>query len=177
MKRARRIVITGFMAAGKTSVALSLARLLKCDAVDLDRVISEHEKRSIYELIKERGEDSFRGAETLMLRTVLEGMTAHVIALGGGAWTFETNRKLIAEHGCLTVWLDAPFNLCWERIEREKGTRPLALDRQSAHRLYRERRPLYELAALRVEVGDEMTADETAYALLKTMRRLRFVKG
>ena len=52
----RRIVITGFMAAGKTSVALALARLLDCGVADLDAIISEHERRSIGELIKGRGE-------------------------------------------------------------------------------------------------------------------------
>ena len=175
-RKPRRVVIVGFMAAGKTSVALALARLLNCEMVDLDAIISEHEKRTIAELITERGEDAFRGVETFMLRDVLERMTTFVLALGGGAWAFETNRNLIAEHECLTVWLDAPFNLCWQRIEREHGTRPLALERQSAHRLFRERRPLYELASLRVRVGEEKSADETAADLLKTMRRLRFVK-
>ncbi|HST52578.1 MAG TPA: shikimate kinase [Pyrinomonadaceae bacterium] len=171
-RAARRVVITGFMAAGKTTVAKALARRLSCEMVDLDAIISEYEKRTIGELIKERGEGAFRGAETFMLRAVLERVPSFVLALGGGAWTFEKNRELIAERGCLTVWLDAPFDLCWRRIEREHGTRPLALDRPSAHRLFGERRALYELAALRVEVREEMTADETAAEVLKAMRRL-----
>jgi shikimate kinase len=176
VKGARRIVLVGFMAAGKTSVAHALARLLKCEAIDLDQVISEGERRTIRELIEERGEDAFRRAESFMLRAVLERADARVVALGGGAWTVESNRALIAERGCLTVWLDAPFELCWKRIESEQGTRPLALDRGAAHRLYRERRPLYELASLRLPVVEESSADETAAELLKAMRRLRFVK-
>lgn len=165
----RRIVITGFMAAGKTSVAKALARQLGCEMIDLDEIISEHEKQTINDLIRERGEDAFRRAETLMLDSLLEKTPARVIALGGGAWTIERNRDLIKEHDCLTVWLDAPFNLCWERIEREQGTRPLALDRQSAHRLYRERRTLYELAAVRVQVAEEKSADDVAAELLKAV--------
>ncbi|HZT58628.1 MAG TPA: shikimate kinase [Pyrinomonadaceae bacterium] len=172
----RRVVITGFMAAGKTSVAHALARLLGCEAVDLDAVISEHEGRSIGELIDDRGEKMFREIETRTLRGVLENESARVIALGGGAWTFEANRDLIAEHNCLTVWLDASFDLCWRRIERERGTRPLAPERASAHKLFRERRPLYELAALRVEVGEELTADETAAEVLNAMRRRKLLE-
>lgn len=172
----RRVVITGFMAAGKTSVAHALARLLGCEAVDLDAFISEHERRSIGELINERGEKAFREAETRALRDVLESESARVVALGGGAWTFEANRELIAEHDCLTVWLDASFDLCWQRIEREQGTRPLALDRETAHRLYRVRRPIYELAALRVEVEEGLTADETAAEILKDLRRRRLLE-
>ena len=166
----RRVVITGFMAAGKTSVALALARLLGCEAVDLDAVISEHEGQSISGLINARGEEAFREVETRTLRDVLESRSARGVALGGGAWTFEANRELIAEHDCLTVWLDASFDLCWERIEREQGTRPLAPERAPALALFRERRPLYELAALRVEVGEGMTADETAAKVLNAMR-------
>jgi shikimate kinase len=166
----RRVVITGFMAAGKTSVAHALARLLGCEAVDLDAVISEHEGQSISGLINARGEKAFREVETRTLRDVLESESARVVALGGGAWTFETNRELIAEHDCLTVWLDASFDLCWRRIEREQGTRPLAPERAPALALFRERRPLYELAALRVEVGEGMTADETAAEVLNAMR-------
>jgi shikimate kinase len=121
--------------------------------------------------------DVFRRAETMTLRVVLRRTDARVIALGGGAWTIEENRELIAAHGCLTVWLDAPFELCWGRIQREAGTRPLALDRASAHRLYRERLPLYGLAALRLPVAEGASAEETAAELLKVMRRLRFIKG
>jgi shikimate kinase len=171
-----RVVITGFMAAGKTSVARALARLLGCEAVDLDAIISEHERRTISELINERGEKAFREVETRSLRDVLESRSARVVALGGGAWTFESNRRLIAEHDCLTVWLDAPFDLCWRRIERERGTRPLAPERAPAHELFRERRPLYELAALRVEVGEEMSADETAVEVMDMMRRLSLLE-
>src|SRR5436305_3259732 len=176
MKRPqRRIVIVGFMAAGKTSVARALARLLGCEMIDLDETISEQEKRSIHELITERGEEDFRRAETRVLRALLEKNPARVIATGGGAWTVERNRDLIAEHDCLTVWLDAPFDLCWKRIGREQGTRPLAPDRQATHSLYRARRPLYELASLRGEVGEEKSAGEMAVEFLKMMRRLRFV--
>ena len=178
MKRPqRRIVITGFMAAGKTSVARALARLLGCEMVDLDETVSEQEKQSIRDLITERGEEIFRQTETQVLRALLEKNRARVIATGGGTWTVERNRGLIEEHDCVTVWLDAPFDLCWKRIEREKGTRPLAPDRQATHRLYSARRTLYELASLRVEVAEEKSADETAVELLRTMRRLRFVKG
>lgn len=164
------------MAAGKTGVAFALARLLGCEAIDLDRLISEGERRTIRELIEERGEDAFRRAESFMLRAVLERAGARVVALGGGAWTIESNRALIEEHGCLTVWLDAPFELCWKRIEGEQGTRPLALDRGAANKLYRERRPLYALASLRLPVVDGSSADETAAELLKATRRLRLVK-
>ena len=166
----QRIVLTGFMGTGKTTVAAALARRLNCRAIDLDEIISQHERRSVPALITEDGEALFRATETRILRIVLENKTASIIALGGGAWTLEQNRALVAAHDCLTVWLDAPFELCWERIISALDERPLARDRQSAHRLYDERRPLYELAALRISVNADKSADDVAVEIIQALQ-------
>src|SRR2546423_14804786 len=106
----RRIVILGFMACGKTTVAKELARQLECDFIDLDSFITQRYGRSPAEIIKQDGEDSFRDLETLALRDVLQQNDARVIALGGGTWTVPANRTLAALHDCMTGWLDAPFD-------------------------------------------------------------------
>lgn len=168
-QRQQRIVLTGFMCAGKTTVAVALARQLNCRAFDLDEIISQREKRSVPALITEDGEAEFRATETSVLRVVLENKTASVIALGGGAWTLERNRALVAAHDCLTVWLDAPFEVCWQRIISTEDARPLARDRQSAHRLYEDRRPLYALAALRVSISDDRSADDVAVEIIQAL--------
>src|SRR6266404_1916235 len=128
----RRIVILGFMGCGKTTVAKELARQLDCSFVDLDSFITERYRRSPAEIIQKDGEDSFREIETLALRDVLQDKHARIIALGGGTWTIPANRTLIALHDCLSVWLDAPFELCWERINAGETVRPLAPDREAA---------------------------------------------
>jgi len=173
----RCIIIVGFMGCGKTTVASALARLRNCGMLDLDEIISEQEDKTIFEIIKERGESGFRRAETFALSAVLKGKRASIIALGGGAWIIERNRALIAGHGCLTIFLDAPFELCWKRISAEDLVRPLALDQSSAHELYRERRPVYELADLRIPATEEKSADDLASEIVAKMKRLRFVKG
>jgi len=78
--------------------------------------------------------------------------SARVIALGGGAWIVEANRALVAQHDCLSVWLDTPFALCWERIQSSGTNRPLAPDRPTAENLYNDRRVSYEVSELRVAV-------------------------
>ena len=158
MKDAPRIVITGFMGAGKTAVARELARSLGCGALDLDEFIAEREGRGPRALIDEEGEAAFREIESRALGDALK-TKARVIALGGGAWTVERNRAAVAaEHDCLTVWLDAPFELCWERITGERGGegRPLGREREAARRLFEERLASYRLAAfhVRVTVGE-----------------------
>jgi shikimate kinase len=161
---ARRVVITGFMAAGKTTVGRALARLLEATFVDLDDAVLELEGRGPRELIDEEGEEYFRDAETRALLHVLERGDARVIATGGGAWALERNRALADAHGCLSVWLDAPFELCLERINAGGGPsdRPNARDPDRARQLYEQRLAAYRLARLRVAVEPDSSVEELA---------------
>jgi shikimate kinase len=103
---------------------------------------------------------------------VLEEGAARVVATGGGAWTLARNRSLVAEHGCLSVWLDAPFDLCLRRIEAEGGrdSRPFARATERAARLYEERLAAYRRADLRVAVAPESTTDELAAEIAAALR-------
>ena len=165
----RRIVITGFMGAGKTTVAKALAAHFNCRMIDLDYIITERERRSVPALISEEGEERFREAEHSALRVVLEMNRARVIALGGGAWTLRANRALITEHDCFTVWLDAPFELCWQRIIESEAVRPLARDRETAQRLYDERRAVYALAEMRIKADAERSAEALAAEIVSAL--------
>ena len=159
-----RIVITGFMGAGKTTVAAALARLASCRHVDLDAEISAREGRTPQQLIDQEGEAAFREIETRHLGNVLADKDARIVALGGGAWTLERNRRLVKGRGCLSVWLDAPFELCWQRVAGED--RPFARDLERARSLYEARRPAYGLAALRVGVTQGRSAADIAAEIL-----------
>ena len=157
----RHIVILGFMACGKTTVAKELARQLEYDFIDLDSFITERHGRSPAEIIQQDGEEKFREIETLALRDVLHRRDACVIALGGGSWTIAANRTLIALHDCVTVWLDTLFEVCWERIYSSSTVRPLATDRERAQALYTTRYPLYKQAKFRLATNGKMV-DELA---------------
>jgi shikimate kinase len=171
----RPVVITGFMGAGKTTVGRALANLLGGTFVDLDDAVRELEGRGPRELIDEEGEDYFRESETRALRRVLERGEAHVVATGGGAWTLARNRSLVAGHGCLSVWLDAPFDLCLQRIEAEgdRDSRPNARDAERAGRLYEERLAAYRLADLRVPVTPQSSVEELAAEIAAALRGRR----
>lgn len=167
----RRIVLTGFMGAGKTTVARALAARLGCAMLDLDAAIVERTGRSIEVIIDVDGEARFRQIETNVLRDVLEKCDAGVIALGGGTWTIEANRALIAAHDCLTVWLDVPFALCWQRIAGAPGTRSLARARKHTHALYDARRAAYKLAAWYVYLSEERSAEDVAAEIAALIKR------
>ncbi len=170
-ERAQPIIITGFMGAGKTTVASALARRLACAMIDLDRFIEKREGRTAQAIIDEDSEPTFREIESAALRDALAIKSARIIALGGGTWTISDNRALIKEHGAFTVWLDAPFELCWQRITSGNLSRPLARDLKSARRLYDERRSFYDQATLRVRVNDGKDADAIAAEIAEALSR------
>jgi len=160
------IVITGFMGSGKSRIARELARRLAVPMLDLDERITARSGRSPAQLIVEDGEAAFRSVESEMLGDVLRNNEAQVIALGGGAWIQAANRELVEQHGCLSVWLDATFETCWTRIESSAEDRPLGKTREQALVLFQQRRPVYELARIHIEIREEHFDDLVSRIIL-----------
>lgn len=175
MTKDSRIVITGFMASGKTTVAEELARLTGGGLIDLDRELTRREGRSVCAVIENDGEAFFRRLETSVLKVVLEDERVRIVALGGGAWATERNRALIAERDCQTVWLDVPFELSWTRINEMDGgakeERPLARDYAQTKKLYEARRAFYALAQFRIDAGAGKTAEAIALEIVALCSR------
>lgn len=156
------------MGSGKSTVASVLAQLLNCEWIDLDEIIKQDEGRSAGQIIEEDGERSFRQIETRALSKVVKDPTAQVVALGGGAWLSDGNRKLISDQGATSVWLDAPFSLCWKRILA--GTmRPLARSETEALNLFTQRRSSYELADVCVQLTEHKSAEEAAAEIVQAL--------
>ena len=150
------------MGSGKTAVAKVLAAQLKLDMFDLDEFIAARIGRTPAQIIVEDGERAFRAIETDALTNLFETARSSVISLGGGAWIEEPNRQLINKSNCLTIWLDTSFDECWKRIQSSSEDRPLGKTEQQAYELFERRRPIYQLAAIHLEVRPGETATEIA---------------
>lgn len=165
-----RIFLTGFMAAGKTTVGRELAALLEARFVDLDGTIEEHAGASVARIFSCDGEDRFRRLE----RETLERVTAAggdplVVATGGGTMTDERNRRLMAESG-LVVWLDPDFEILSDRLTRAAaGERPLFRDPQQARRLLERRRGDYRHADVRLEIAADEGPRDVAARILERL--------
>src|SRR5205823_12787324 len=91
------IFLVGFMGAGKTTVGKALAERLGWRFIDLDDAIEAHEGRKIAEIFRASGENEFRRAEAEALCSRIEQLDSRnptVMALGGGAYGQEPNRRL-----------------------------------------------------------------------------------
>jgi shikimate kinase len=160
MNSTHPIVITGFMGCGKSKVARELARRLTVEMIDLDDRITAHQGQTPAQLITGKGEPAFRAIETNTLREVLQTGAAGVIALGGGAWIESANRDLIDQHNGLSVWLDVPFAVCWERISASTEDRPLGKTIEETEDRYNLRKPIYALARIHIPVTAHESVDD-----------------
>ena len=174
MDRDKRIVLTGFMGVGKSTVARFLASLLDCRRVDLDSFIEQSEKKTIAEIIKTEGEKRFRQLETENLQTILLNEKTQIIALGGGAWTMEENRRLIKERNLTTVWLESSFEHCWRNIRMSKRERPLAKNKIVTRQLFEEREKFYCLADWHFIIKPDLTSFEIAKKIAEEVFSLKF---
>ena len=141
-KNATKILLTGFMGAGKSTVGRALAARLGIGFADLDDEIAAAAGTPIPGIFAARGEAGFRALETETARAVLARPGSEVVASGGGFPTFEANRALVRGTNTLVVHIDAPFETLWARIAGGDG-RPLAKKREDTAALYERRAPDY----------------------------------
>jgi shikimate kinase/3-dehydroquinate synthase len=137
------LVFVGFMGAGKSTVARSVAAELGTDALDSDLELERELGEPLAAYFDREGEPAMRAREEDVVLRLLERPGAAVVALGGGALGSARVREALRRH--TTVYLDVAPDDAWRRASR--GDRPLARDRGLFERLYRERRPVYEAAA------------------------------
>lgn len=154
------------MASGKTTVGAALANRLDRRFIDLDPLIVAKAGCSIAELVAREGEERFRQIESEVLREAATSQS--VIAPGGGAINRAENREVMLQAGVM-VWLDAPFELCWQRIRQDAVIRPLAATEEAARERYEQRLPLYRQAAVHVAIDETQTPEEIAKAILNRL--------
>jgi 3-dehydroquinate synthetase/shikimate kinase len=134
------IVLVGFMGAGKSTGARSLAAELGGQALDSDREIEARLGEPIESYFDRHGEEAFREQEESVACELLARGDAPVIALGGGAVQSERVREALTRHTVVHLEIDPED--AWHRASG-KG-RPLARDPGRFESLWRDRRALYE---------------------------------
>jgi shikimate kinase len=167
----RRIALTGFMGAGKTTIGRLLAARLGWDFLDLDAYIESRTGLTVPAIFATHGEPHFRQLESSALASAL-GRPNLILALGGGTPEVLTNRLLLEQTPATsTIFLDAPFPALFDRCMMQAlnpGTpeRPVLADPTTAEARFLLRQPIYRrLARLTIDTADK-TPEQTISALL-----------
>ncbi len=159
----KRIILIGYMGAGKTTLGKKLAREMNLEFIDLDWYIENRFHKKVSELFQERGEEGFRILERNMLHEVAEFENV-VISSGGGTPCFFDNIGYMNEQG-LTIYLRADVETLKVHLSMGKQQRPL-IAQKSGEELktfirdsLTEREPYYTQARLVFDV-EKMDSNE-----------------
>src|SRR5580698_7440156 len=93
-QRLSRLILTGFMGAGKSTVGAMLAQELGWRFIDLDEFIETASQSTVADIFRDHGEADFRRRE----RQAVEQLSSQdqiVLALGGGTVEDESTRSLL----------------------------------------------------------------------------------
>ena len=118
-----RIILIGYMGAGKTTVGKALAKELGIIFYDLDWYIESRMRKSVAQIFAERGEEGFRKIEHNMLHEVAEFEDV-IISCGGGTPCFFDNMDYLNQQGQV-VYLKADPEVLYKHLLMGKGDRPL----------------------------------------------------
>jgi shikimate kinase len=162
----RRIVLTGFMGSGKSTVGPLVAARLGWRFVDVDERIESEAGCRIAEIFTRHGEAVFRERERDTIARLAED-DALVVALGGGAIETELTRALLTGgDGTLLVHLEVRLATTLARCCGTEQTRPVLADQANLAARYERRLPLYRTAHVSIAV-DELTPEEVADAIVR----------
>ena len=164
----KKLVLIGYMGAGKSTIGQALAEQMQISFWDLDAYIEEKQKRSISQIFAQNGEDGFRQLETEYLKELLEQKEDGVLSAGGGLPLRRENRELLQKAG-YTIYLLVSKETVLERL-KEDSSRPLlqVADKEAKiEEMLRVRHPIYlEAADIRV-VTDGRTVEEIVEEILR----------
>jgi shikimate kinase len=173
LKRTPGIYLVGFMGSGKSTVGRMLADQIGWRFADVDDDVEAAAQAPITEVFMQRGEEEFRRLECEAIRQRVRRIQAGhpmVLALGGGAFTQQSNIDLLENNG-VTIWLDADFPVVKKRVSMANH-RPLARNAERFAELFQERRENYAKAEYRIAI----TEDDSRAALQEILRLPIFEK-
>lgn len=162
-----RIVLVGFMGAGKSTMGPILARALGWDFVDVDDEIARREGSHPAEIIRSRGIERFRELESVAARELLRRERV-VIAMGGG-WAAQPGHMASLKPDSPSVWLRVDPVTALARIRGSSTPRPL-LEGPDPHgaaaALLSRRVGHYERSLITIET-DGRSPEEVAWEILR----------
>jgi shikimate kinase len=162
-----KLILTGFMATGKSVVGPLVARRLGWRFIDTDAIIVAREHRPIATIFSEDGEPRFRALERQVVSDLAaerrrcpqcRGALPAVIATGGGAMVDESNSAALRRTG-VVICLSARPEVVAARVARARARRPKLMEGgrplgERIRELMAERAGAYSHAHASVDTSD-----------------------
>ena len=154
------------MGVGKSTIGKILAKKLRYNFIDVDKIIETNESMSINLIFKNKGENYFRKIENEVTTTELK-KNESVISLGGGAFLNNSIRKNVKKLS-ISFWLDVPLEQLIKRLKKNRQ-RPLLFKKnlgETVKKIYFERKKIYNEADYRIKCNS-LKSNEIATQILK----------
>jgi shikimate kinase len=180
---APKLILTGFMASGKSAVGRAIAAQLRWRLVDSDAEISARAGKSIPAIFADHGEVYFRTLERETIMALADDRARcpqcgeprpAVISTGGGALMDERNYAALKRAGVI-ICLSARPEVIVARVRRAPHKRPKLLEggkplEERIVELMEERRAAYARADFTVDTSD-LTVAESAERVVDVFGR------
>ena len=119
----KRIILIGYMGAGKTTIGKALSKRLGLMFYDLDWYIESRMHKTIAQIFADDGDEGFREIEYNMLHEVAEFENV-IVSCGGGTPCFFDNMDYLNAQG-ETIYLQAAPEVLAKHLKMGKVVRPL----------------------------------------------------
>ena len=169
MMRKDNVVLIGMPGAGKSTLGVVLAKIMRYEFLDADLVIQSHCDRTLQKIIDACGPEGFIEVENQVLSDLQAEHS--IIATGGSAVYSEQAMKHLSQIGTV-VYLEITYEELERRLGdlRQRGVVMKGGRLMTLRDLYDERRPLYERYA-------EITVDVNGLQINDAARKVAAALG
>ena len=165
MKIKKNLILLGMMGVGKTRIGKYVAKRLKINFFDIDKLVEKKNEMKITEIFKTKGEIYFRKEEKFVTMKYLNKKES-IISLGGGGFINDKIREKVLSE-CISVWLNVSLKTIYKRLKNSK-IRPLASnDKQNnLGKIFLERKKIYSLADHEINCNN-LNIDQISSRIIK----------
>ena len=150
----KNLILLGMMGVGKTTLGKIVAKKLKYNFFDIDKLIEKQNTMKIKEIFEKKGEKFFRNEEEKITLKYLEN-TNSVISLGGGAFMNSKIKEKVLLNS-VSIWLYLNIKNLNLRLNKNKK-RPLlekSNNSKTIAKIYNNRKSTYKLANYSIDCNN-----------------------
>jgi shikimate kinase len=144
MEIKKNLVLLGMMGVGKTRIGRNVAKRLKINLFDIDKLVEKKNEMKTTKIFKTKGEIYFRKEEEFVTMKYLN-KKGSIISLGGGAFINDKIREKVLSE-CISMWLNVNLKTIYKRL-KNSNIRPLANNNQNnLDKIFLKKKKIYSLA-------------------------------